>query len=800
MQPLGVALTAVGAAGVAGLGKAVSMAADFQSQVALMNIAAGDTAGLDMLHDAALMVGGDTQLVGVTASGAAESITELLKAGMSVADVFGDVNSYMAGNAELGGVLRASIDLAAASELDMAAGAEVVSVAMKTYGIDTSEATEITDNFVRTADASVASVGDLADAQRNIGPTAAAFGWSIYDTNTALGILSQRGIVGAEAGTALKSMMTNLMSPTAKVGDALADLNVELYDAQGNLKEIPTIVGELGFALEGVTEKQRNQYIQTLAGTYGMKAMNTLLAEGVPGWQAMETSIAGAATAADIAEVKTNTLQGRMEALGGAVEAAGISLGETYLDELTGATDWATGAVDAFNNLSPEIKEVVSDLLLVGTAGSLAAGGLILFAPKIFDTVRALKALAVFTGLPTLLSNIGVGFGLMWSGVASGEIAALGFGAAVGGIVAPLAALAGVILLGNKLLEGHEDTIIDASSSYEQYGLMMLRAGEAAKIMSEAEWNAAKRPPSELAKVNVGEIEGMSAAQFRLADSALAVGGATGDMTGEIGGIPGVAIPATEALEPLVTVMGNYASTLASIDTGPSAMWQMLVDTADAAGWTAEMIEEAGVATGMFAEADIEAYEAQVRFGGLMQAGLVDVAAYTGVTQALGSAQGEAADSALKQAGYVMDVAEATGEMIGLYQQVPGTVTTTIKTPGLAASLTGVRNYLDTINAIPRTKRVSIIQEYITSRGGSGIAGGLAQGTDYVPQTAPYLLHQGEAVLPTDEAAAYRRGGMGGGTWNGDINISGAGDPQATAAAVMRELQDRGMFSGSALR
>ena len=93
MQPLGMALTAVGAAGVAGLGKAVSMAADFESQVALMGVAAGDAGvGLGTLHDAALMVGGDIGLVGVTASGAADSITNLLKAGLSIEDVFGDMN------------------------------------------------------------------------------------------------------------------------------------------------------------------------------------------------------------------------------------------------------------------------------------------------------------------------------------------------------------------------------------------------------------------------------------------------------------------------------------------------------------------------------------------------------------------------------------------------------------------------------------------------------------------------------------------------------------------------------------
>jgi TP901 family phage tail tape measure protein len=39
----------------------------------------------------------------------------------------------------------------------------------------------------------------------------------IEDTNNALAILSTRGITGAEAGTALKSMLTNLQRPTTAV-------------------------------------------------------------------------------------------------------------------------------------------------------------------------------------------------------------------------------------------------------------------------------------------------------------------------------------------------------------------------------------------------------------------------------------------------------------------------------------------------------------------------------------------------------------------------------------------------------
>ena len=140
IRPLGVALSAMAAVGAVAIRSAVKEAKEFESQAVLMAIASGETGdAFERLSSAAIKVGGDTRLVGVSASGAAKSITELYKAGFTTAEIFGDLNSYMDKNAQLGGILRASIDLAAASELDMAQGAEVLAIAMKTFGINTDD-------------------------------------------------------------------------------------------------------------------------------------------------------------------------------------------------------------------------------------------------------------------------------------------------------------------------------------------------------------------------------------------------------------------------------------------------------------------------------------------------------------------------------------------------------------------------------------------------------------------------------------------------------------------------------------
>jgi TP901 family phage tail tape measure protein len=458
------AIDAVGKAtrALAGLGASmVQTAADFESQMAILSTAVDPaTASLEDLHDAALAVGADTDLVGVSASEAADAMTGLYKAGLSTEDIFGNLQGYLAGTADLSGALRAAVDLQAASELDLAGASDVVAVAMATFGLNAEDATRISDNFVQAADASVASVNDLAEGLKNVGPTAASFGFSLEDTNNALAILSTRGISGAEAGTALKSMLTNIMRPTDQVKAALGELNVELYDEQGAMLPLPQIIAQFSDALQvgtsrtvshaaatdemkkaaegasekmvelerslvvaeahtgmsadamrqlmneyvaangslegfgrtqgGVTyelykavtaydeaqgaiqkyknaqgktisevktltEEQRNQYVQTLAGTYGMKAMQTLLNEGVEGWDKMAEATGAASSASTIAKTRTNTFAGALEALQGVIETVKIGIGETFLPLLT---DLARQFSDFVNEYAPNLQAV----------------------------------------------------------------------------------------------------------------------------------------------------------------------------------------------------------------------------------------------------------------------------------------------------------------------------------------------------------------------------------------------------------------------------------------------------------
>jgi TP901 family phage tail tape measure protein len=454
------------AAGIAGvgavLGTTIPMAVDFQSAVVDLRIAAGDSGlSLQTLQDAAIAVGGDTRLLGVSASGAAEAMTGLYKAGLSTVEIFGNVQNYMAGTAELGGALRASIDAAAATELDMVQASDLAAVALATFGAEMETETEragfindALDHMVRSANASVAEVSDLAASFKTVGPVAAGLGIPLDQLNQALAILSTRGIKGSAAGTALKSMLTNLQRPTEDVQEAYAELGVTMYDVNGQFVGLPNLIEQLSDALYGnseivvevggrtreqnelldraqsryesltkriadhnagikimsdtslkkanqelansvsiiteleaitgtattstkkLTEEERNLYIQTLAGTYGMNALNTLLAEGVEGWDAMGEAIGDAMGIQEQAALKAETFAGRMEALKGAMETVKIELGLKFLPVMTDLLNLfiergipiLEGLVKPFEKLAEVITTIVDDFPFIISA------------------------------------------------------------------------------------------------------------------------------------------------------------------------------------------------------------------------------------------------------------------------------------------------------------------------------------------------------------------------------------------------------------------------------------------------
>lgn len=225
---LGVSAPIIGV-GIAGL----QAAGDFQQALAQIGVASGATSEqMAAMQQQALDLGAETSF---SAGEAADAMLELSKAGL-------DANETMAA---VPGVL----DLAAAGGLELAQAAEIASNAMNAFALPAESMPEVANLLAAAANASSVEVTDLADSMKMSASVMSTYGQSIEDTTTALAILGNQGLKGSDAGTSLKQMFLSMAAPTQKASDLMNELGINIYDAQGNMLEMPAILEELRGAL-----------------------------------------------------------------------------------------------------------------------------------------------------------------------------------------------------------------------------------------------------------------------------------------------------------------------------------------------------------------------------------------------------------------------------------------------------------------------------------------------------------------------------------------------------------------------
>jgi TP901 family phage tail tape measure protein len=410
-------------AGVAGLalagmaGYAIKSAADFDK--AMSGVKAATHAGtqdIAALRQAALQAGKDTTYSATEAAGA---VTELSKAGVSTADV-------------LGGGLKGALSLAAAGQLDVGEAAETAASAMTQFKLSGKDIPHIADLLAAGAGKAQGSVHDMGYALSQSGLVASQFGLSIEDTTGTLAAFASAGLIGSDAGTSFKTMLLALANPAEKTKDAMDELGISAYDAQGKFVGITNLAEQLKTKLGGLTQAQRDQTLAQIFGSDAIRAANVLYQQGGKGIQDWIGKVNDAGYASQTAADLTDNLAGDIERLKGSIETLAIESGsgangglrvlvqsvEQLVDRfgrmpsavssslvvLAGVGGAVLLALAAFIKLRKGLAEAVAQLNMMGPAGERAATGLSRVASA---AGKAFAALAVLEVVGTIADHFG---------------------------------------------------------------------------------------------------------------------------------------------------------------------------------------------------------------------------------------------------------------------------------------------------------------------------------------------------------------------------------------------------------
>lgn len=327
----------------------------------------GNAATMGLLRAAALQTGKDTQF---SATQAAQAETALAKAGVSVKDI-------------LGGGLKGATDLAAAGQLDVASAAEIAATAMVQFKLHGKDVPHIADLLAAGAGKAQGEVTDMAMALKYVGPVAGQMGVSIEQTAGSIAFLASNGILGEQAGTSLRGMLTALTSPSKLAAKEMEHLGISMYDSRGHFIGLEGIAGQLHNTLGRLTETERDNALGRIFGNEQITAARVLYSGGAEAVRSWTKAVNDQGYATDTAATKMDNLSGDVERLKGSFETALISGGSGATAGLRKLTQGADEAVGAYIALPHAMQTGVTVLSGVAGAAGLVGGAFMVAAPKV---------------------------------------------------------------------------------------------------------------------------------------------------------------------------------------------------------------------------------------------------------------------------------------------------------------------------------------------------------------------------------------------------------------------------------
>lgn len=243
------------------------------------------------------------------------------------------------------------LNLAAAGSLDLAKASDMVTDAQSALGLSMDESTELVDKMAKTSSKSNTSVEQLGEAILTVGGTAKTLKGGTTELATALGILADNGIKGSEGGTKLRNMILSLSAPTDKAKEVLDELGVAAYDANGDLRGLDEIMGDLKKSLSGMTQGEQTEALNTIFNKTDLKAVNALLGTTSDRWKSLTKDIDNSKGAAErMAKVKLDNLKGDVTLFKSALEGAKIAISDRLTPALRKFTQFGTTELQKVTN------------------------------------------------------------------------------------------------------------------------------------------------------------------------------------------------------------------------------------------------------------------------------------------------------------------------------------------------------------------------------------------------------------------------------------------------------------------
>ena len=222
------------------------------------------------------------------------------------------------------------LKMSIAAGSDFAQTSDIVTDNLTAFGMSLKDSDRLMDVMVATSNNANTNVQMLGESYKYVAATSRNFE-SFEDVNILLGILADNGIKSGQAGRNLAGIYRRLANPSKQVGNALKDLNIQLYDQQGHFRGLKALSDDLKIATAGLTQEERNRYLTMIAGGEGMKILASIMGTTEENYNKVANAVRNSSGATDkFANDMSNTTANKIAQFKSAIDDLKISLGEAF--------------------------------------------------------------------------------------------------------------------------------------------------------------------------------------------------------------------------------------------------------------------------------------------------------------------------------------------------------------------------------------------------------------------------------------------------------------------------------------
>lgn len=394
---------------------ALKVGMDFEAGMSQVQAISGATGeDLEKMTDMAKEMGAETRF---SATEAASGMEFLAMSGMNTNEILETMPGLL--------------DLAASSGMDLGRAADIATNVLSGFAYEADQAGRVSDVFAKGASTANTNVEQLGSAMEVVAPIAKMVDLEIEGLTASVGKMSDAGIQGEKAGRMLRQGILRLADPTGKAADLIEELGINVFDADGNMKEMDSVVGELNKGLDGMDSQAQAAALSTIFGSESTAGWSALLEVGQDELKKYTTELQNSEGAAsEMAEVMQDNAKGAMIEFKSSLEGAGIALSEHMIPAVTNIIEKGTETVRKFGELDDSTQENIIKMGLFAAAigpaalvlGSMttAIGGVVKIGGGLVGLLGGTGGLIARVGMLGMTGPVGLavaGVGLLGAGI-----------------------------------------------------------------------------------------------------------------------------------------------------------------------------------------------------------------------------------------------------------------------------------------------------------------------------------------------------------------------------------------------